>query len=511
VLHSLAAAINRFSNLTDILNTAVDVVMETVNPDGVLMYVLNRNAGILELREHRGVSAEFARSVEKLSISKDLKTSGAATGSPGGMEYTSNNLHLAGEAITKEGVLSQYVVPLVARDEVVGTICLLGRTQRTYAPEEKQLLALIGAELGVAAERAQLTEEKERAGMQFRQLFERAHDAIWMQDMGGKILASNQAAADYTGYRYGEGVGMNVAVFLTPEGLQLAREVRRKLLAGEDIQQPYEQKVIRKDGSFATIMLTTSLVRDETGRLIFQHISRDVTRERRLAENLRLYAQQITRAHEEERKRIARELHDDSMQALIILSRRADEVLSTLGKRSRAAAHAVEELRQEIDAVLARMRLFAQDLRPPTLEYLGLIPAARELVLQTEHQSGIATTILVEGEERHFSPEDELLIYRIIQEALNNVRKHAEARHATVFLRFGASQTTIQVKDDGRGFNAAENMGFVQAGKIGLAGMQERADLLGGSLTVESAPGRGATVTLMVPGERWRKLPATSN
>ena len=156
-----------------------------------------------------------------------------------------------------------------------------------------------------------------------------------LQDLDGKILDANQAMADFTGYRRERLIGGDVIRSLSPEALELAREVRRKLLAGINVEQPYEQKITRRDGTEATIMLTTSLIKEEGKPVVFQHISRDVTREKKLAENLRLYAQQITRTQEDERKRIARELHDDSIQSLIILSRGIDELISIQSKRSK--------------------------------------------------------------------------------------------------------------------------------------------------------------------------------
>jgi PAS domain S-box-containing protein len=405
--------------------------------------------------------------------------------------------------VKQERIGSQFIVPLMAREEVIGTLCILSRSKKKFTMEEEQLLILIGSELGVAMERASLSEEKERVGRRYRELFVRAHDAIWMQDFEGKILTANQAAADLTGYGSGEGVGTNVARFLTPSALELAREVRRKLLSGIEVEQPYEQRIIRRDGTEAIIMLTTSIIMDENGKPIFQHISRDVTRERRLAENLRLYARQITHAHEEERKRIARELHDDSIQALSILSRRVDELISAQSRRAKIIKP-LEDVRDEIDNAMARIRLFMQDLRPPTLEYLGLIPAVRELITQVGQQTGIQADLRIDGEERHFMPEDELLIYRIIQEALRNVWRHASAKQVHVAIRFNTRSATVDVTDDGKGFVIGEDLRFVQAGKIGLAGMQERADLLGGTLSIQSKAGQGTVVNLVVHGDRWK-------
>jgi len=499
VLHSITTAINQYTNLDDILNTAVDKIQEVVDIDGALAYIIDKTSHKLELRAYRGISTEFADNVNYLNIGEGFNGWVALSGEPAFIEDSITDPRLSREMVKKDGIGSQYIVPLKSREKVVGTLCALSRSVRLFTREEEQLLILIGTELGVAVEKAALGEESARVGKRYRELFEKANDAIWVQDLDGNILTANQATADYTGYSLDEIIGETVLKFLEPEGLELAREVGRKLLSGEKINQPYEQKVIRKDGSEATIMLTTSLVADEGLPPAIQHISRDVTREKQLQENLRLYTHQITRAQEEERNRIARELHDESIQALIILSRQLDELISVEPAQADIPEQ-LEKIRNEIDDILSQIRRFTQDLRPPTLDYLGIVPALRELVTQLEKQSGIKTKFSITGEERHFSPEEELLIYRIVQEALRNTWKHAEAKNVTVTMELN-DLARVEISDDGKGFTMEEDMRFVQAGKIGLAGMQERADLLGSKLVISSKPEVGTHITLEIPSE----------
>ncbi|MBN1643775.1 MAG: PAS domain S-box protein [Dehalococcoidales bacterium] len=502
LLRSVTAAINQFSSLDDILATAVAKVKESVEIDGVLIYLLNNVKNQLELRQYSGVSEEFADDVKYVKGGEDFNGRIVDTGQPLG-EDSANRPRLL-PAVEKEGIVSQFIVPLTAREKVVGMLCVLSYSPKRFTTEEEQLLSLIGSELGVAVERASLSEEKERAGRRFKELFEKAHDSIWVQDFDGKVLDANQATADYTGYPLDEVIGSYIFQSLDSKGLELAREVRRKMLSGVKVEQPYEQKVIRKDGSEATIMLTTSLIQEEGTPPVFQHIARDVTREKKLAENLRLYAQQITQAYEEERKRIARELHDDSIQALIILSREIDELVSHQPKNGRMI-RPLEGIRGEIDDILARIRRFTHDLRPPTLDYLGLIPAVRELVSQLTTQSDITAELYVSGQEKHFTSSEEMLIYRIIQETLRNVGRHSGAKSVQVSIKFESDSTVVEIKDDGKGFEISESMGFVQAGKIGLAGIQERAELLGGKLSISSKVGEGTILTLIIPKERWKK------
>ena len=504
VLHSVTTAINQFNNLDSILSTAVDRIMEAVAVDGVLIYLIDDTKKELELKQYRGISEEFSHQIDHLKVEDGFNGQMVLAKSSPMIEDAANTLPPTSEVRKIDIIASQFLVPLKAQEKVVGTLCALSHTVKDFTKDEEQLLILIGAELGLAVERAALSDEKERAGKRFKELFEKAHDAIWVQDMDGKILDANQAMADFTGWRRERLIGGDVIRSLRPQALELAREVRRKLLAGINVEQPYEQKITRRDGTEAIIMLTTSLIKEEGKPAVFQHISRDVTREKKLAENLRLYAQQITRTQEDERKRIARELHDDSIQALIILSRGIDELISEQSKRSKVI-RPLEDVRAEVDKIISQVRRFTQDLRPPTLDYLGLIPAVRELISQFEHQSNIKTEFKIIGEEKHFAPEAEMLVYRIIQEALNNIWRHSEAMTALVSIEFEKDGTTVKIKDDGKGFVIGEDLRFVEAGKIGLAGMQERADLLGGNLSIQSNVGRGTLVTLLVPYERWKK------
>ena len=201
----------------------------------------------------------------------------------------------------------------------------------------------------MAAEKAHFCQEAQRVGRRFQEVFEKAYDAIWIQDFQGRITDANQATARLTGYELEELIGRNVSQFLTPEGIELARQVRQKFLHGEEIKQPYEQRIVRKDGTQAILMLTSSLLENEGVPLAFQQIARDITDERKLQENLRLYADQISKAHEEERARIARELHDDTIQTMIAVSRRLDGLALGDSTALKEMPRSLARLRRDID------------------------------------------------------------------------------------------------------------------------------------------------------------------
>ncbi len=342
----------------------------------------------------------------------------------------------------------------------------------------------------------ELAESEQR----YRTLFENAHDAILVQDMEGNILAANEATARLTGYNVETLVHMRVANLLSEEGLELARDVRQRLLQGETLDKSYDQRVTKKDGSEVLLRLSSSLICSNNEPAAFQHIARDVTEEKRMQENLRFYVQQATRAQEEERKRISRELHDEPVQALVVLSRQLDALASSGKGLSEENRLRLEELRQQTNNIMQGLRRLSQDLRPAALDRLGLLPTLEWLVSDVAEYSGMATKVNVLGSERRLPEEVELVLFRITQEALRNVWRHSQATKAEITVEFGQDKTKITVSDNGKGFNPPQAIGdLAKDGKLGLAGMHERARLLGGTIEVQSTLGKGTTVMVEVP------------
>ncbi len=335
----------------------------------------------------------------------------------------------------------------------------------------------------------------------YRYLFDNASDAIWVHDLEGNILVANRACEKLTGYSRQELVGMNVSKFLTAEFLDTAREVRRKLFEGEAIEQPYEQRLIRKDGTTGLLKMATSLVMVGDEVRGFQNIARDVTEEKQMQENMRYYVQQITRAQEDERKRIARELHDDAAPLLLLLLQRLDSITSRpRSKLPELIKNELEDLRRQALAALEGLRRCAQDLRPRILDDLGLVPALEWMAENLGKNYGIDTRVEVVGAERSLPAEVQLLLFRIAQEALSNIRRHSGASVAAVKLGFESNKVRLMVSDNGKGFelpNRTESL--ASNGKPGVIGMYERARLLGGSLKIKSESGKGTQVIAEVP------------
>jgi two-component system sensor histidine kinase DegS len=160
----------------------------------------------------------------------------------------------------------------------------------------------------------------------------------------------------------------------------------------------------------------------------------------------------------------------------------------------------LSDLDEQIKRALQGVRRFGQDLRPPMLDDLGLLATLRWLVSEMKEQNGMETDLKVLGSERRLPPEAEFTLFRIVQEALRNIQKHAETSQAAVEVEFGEGKTRISVSDKGKGFKLSGSLvDLARAGKLGLAGMEERAHLIDGSLGIESEPGKGTTVVVEVP------------
>jgi len=254
-----------------------------------------------------------------------------------------------------------------------------------------------------------------------------------------------------------------------------------------------------KDGKY--LHFTVSPIRNDRGEMTGAiETLENITERKEAEENLRYYLQEITKAQEEERKRIARELHDSSAQNLIALLHQLDNLLTDKTKLPVSEAKALWDFYEQIRDTLQEVRRFSRDLRPSIIDDLGLLPALEWVTEDLKSTYWIEVDLKVIGKERRLFPETELLLFRIVQEALRNVAKHAEATRAEVEVKFDEDKIAITISDDGKGFEPPESLGTLPpTGKLGLAGMQERVQLLGGNLKLESQRGKGTTIFVEAP------------
>ncbi len=644
ILNTISTLLGESLELDKILDKATHMVSELMEVEVTLIFSLDEENQKLRIVAYEGVSDEFARAVDGIKIGEGVYGEVAKTCQPMVVDDTAYDPRLSTPEVKKMRIQIQLIVPMVLRGQIRGIVCVAMRRPRQFPLEDMELLTAIGAQIATAMENARLY-EKERLVAQrlaisernYRQLFENASDAIWVHDLEGNITAANEAAGKLVGYSPEELKKMNVRKFLSEESLNLTSQIRQKLLEREAVEQPYEQRMIRKDGTEVILLLSTNLVTENGKPTGLQHIARDVTEKkraeemltkiingspiptfainkqhevthwntaleslsgmkkdevvmtdkqwvafytekrpvmadlivdgasadeievhyrdkgrksylidgayeaedffpalgedgrwlhftaspikdnegeiigaietirdvteaRRMQDSLRYYLSQITKVQEEERKRIARDLHDDTSQALYALSRQVDNFTRDNAALTPDQATFLKELRQQLNNTLEGIHRFTQELRPPMLDDLGLSAALRWQVSDLEKRSGIEAELTVSGIERRCSAEVELMIFRIVQEALRNVEKHAQASRVEVTIEFGKGKTKVSICDNGKGFDLSGSLADLpRAGKLGLAGMEERVRLLNGTMKIESEPGKGTRVMIEVP------------
>ncbi len=214
-------------------------------------------------------------------------------------------------------------------------------------------------------------------------------------------------------------------------------------------------------------------------------------------QNSRLIGAQIIRSQEEERRRLARDIHDGPAQAVANIVFRAEVCERLIDTDSERAKTELKALREHIRSTLTEIRKIIFDLRPMALDDLGLAPTIRGILDVFREQHGLFTEIAVTGKERRLEPHVEICMFRVVQEALSNVLKHAQASSVRVRLEFAPAGVTAIIEDDGKGFDFVE--GERIAGHYGILGMQERVQLLEGKLAIKSTPGRGTRVMVTLP------------
>ncbi|MFC1924425.1 PAS domain S-box protein [Chloroflexota bacterium] len=394
------------------------------------------------------------------------------------------------------------------RGKLYGLLCASIPVSLASEEDERYLFGYIAEDLAFALHKIELEEEQEWAEealraseSRYRALFNSANDSILVRDLKGNIIMANNAMAQLTGYSIDDLVKMNISRFLTPASFEAAMESQRMRLEGkpEARTERHELHMVRKGGEKRIIEVVTSLLLGGEQLPTIQAIARDVTEKERDRNDLRAYAGQAILAQEEERKRIARELHDETAQALASLGMDINSLSKAKGQISTELSKRLEELRDRTSDILRGVRSLSQAMRPPMLEEVGLVAALQGIANDLASQQEINAKFEVKGVPRRLAPDIEITLFRIAQEASTNIAKHSRATESVFELVFSQDNVELRISDNGRGFEvqkmADDSASF---GKLGLVGMRERARLVNGILTISSKPGKGTTVVLEI-------------
>ncbi len=409
-------------------------------------------------------------------------------------------------------------VPLNDRDgKLIGVIYVDDpRDRRLPSIEQVQVLELFAQQAAMAVENNTLMGELQRSEANYRLLTETARDMIFLLNPDGTFAFLNSSTESILGYKPSELLGRRFSDLIAPDSRRAAPEYLLDPQAAAEKLGRCEVELLRADGDTAYVEIDSTPVYQNGRFRGEQGVARDISDKKRMEreiarrqrqlrrsqkreEQLTSYAATVMAAQEEERKRIARDLHDDTAQALIALSRCIETLREELRDSPEAAEQMLDDLKELTDQTTASVRRFSRDLRPSLLDDLGLVAALEWLVAENARRHKITTRMKVHGQERRLPPEVELACFRIAQEALNNTAKHAEATGAAVELYFGTGGCRLTISDNGRGFETSPVVSDLSGRRMGVMGMQERAALLGGNLTVRSTPGEGTKVAVTIP------------
>jgi PAS domain S-box-containing protein len=314
--------------------------------------------------------------------------------------------------------------------------------------------------------------------------------AIFMLDPAGNVSSWNPGAQRIKGYSHDEIIGRHFSAFYTDEDIAAGKPARELAIAAAEGRVEDEGWRVRRDGSRFWANVTISAVRDASGTLLgFAKVTRDMTDRLRLTElqHARELSAHVQSALENERASIARELHDDLGQQLAALKMQ----LSTLDAGAQIAA-----MQTQIDTIIGSVRRIAAGLRPPVLDDLGLFAAIDWLVCDVRRRYDLTIQLHIEGEEDGIDTSASTSVFRLVQEALTNVVRHAQASEVHIAIACTRSRCTLTIEDDGCGADVTRGRA---AGTFGLLGMGERVRQLGGVIEFRSAPGEGFRILVEIP------------
>jgi len=351
-------------------------------------------------------------------------------------------------------------------------------------------------------QRKKVEENLSRSEQRFRDLTESTSDMIWEIDTEGVYRYVNPQIEHVTGYTPDEVID-KISFFdlVPPEEVQRHRKEFKGFVKHQKPLISWECLNKHKDGRLVVLSSNGLPIYDSDGKLIgYRGTDRDVTEQRNLRENLRFYINELTRAQEHERGRIARELHDETAQTLSRVCTECDILISQKKPLPQETSQRLTEIREIMKSVLHKVRRFSLELRPALLDRLGLVPSLELLVQEVNEEKDIRCRLEAVDADRRMSPDIELASFRIVQEAIRNARRYAKAAEVLVSVEHLGSQLNITVSDDGIGFDVPEVLtSFARTGQLGLIGVSERVRALNGTLMIESGTGKGTKIFVMLP------------
>ena len=349
----------------------------------------------------------------------------------------------------------------------------------------------------------------------YRLLAENLTDVIWTMDMNLRYTYVSPSVESLRGYSVEEVIAQSIEEVLTPASYEVAKKVfaEERVIEQKEERRPFSSRTLElelrcKDGSTVWTEVKVNFLRAPDGRPVeILGVTRDITERKRAEETLReseerlhFLSSRLLTAQETERKRISMELHDELGQALIALKLGLSSIQRKLRKDQKVLRDECEYIQGSIEQVIESIHRLSQGLSPYLLETLGLTAALRRLIDDLTKYHKIKTSLDIADIDNFISKERQLIIYRTFQEALTNIRRHAQATCISVAIKKEIDSLSFLVEDDGKGFDVKQAMMRDSDERgLGLAAMEERVRMLGGFLDIRSEIGRGTKISFTIP------------
>lgn len=507
VLRRLAAELARTRERTTMYKRVCSASLALADGPGVRSGVALGTADEMEVVATRGAGAGLARGGR---VRPRILLAGLLDDLRAGRAVVARGLDAPGcsEALSFAARSHALFAPLLSDGQLVGWVVV--SSSDTLSSETLEALEIVASYVSVWLEGLASREAAERSEARFRSLVQESTDIIAVVDSAGVLTYASPSVTSTLGYDPGALMGTSGLSFVHPDDLERVAAALVASASGSGSTPPVEFRARDAQGSWRCIEATLSnLLEHEHVRGIVVN-AHDVTDRRRVEDELhrsltllretdaarKRLLRNVVVAQEEERKAIAADIHDDSVQEM-------SAVVLRLGMLRRyvedpRGLEALTRVEDEVSGAIGRLRKLMFGLRPPALDHEGLAAAVRDSLRQLSDDLGIQwdvrSRILTEP-----SPEIRVTAYRIVQEALANVRKHAKAAEVRVSIEPADGGICLHVVDDGVGFVMNGDHTAAGPGHFGLKSMSERAELAGGLLRVDSYPGRGTSVHCFLP------------
>ncbi|MFQ5341837.1 MAG: GAF domain-containing protein [Anaerolineae bacterium] len=572
-LNDVAATANRSLKLEEVLNSALEKVLEIMQVEAGEIFLLEEQDGELVMAAHRGLFPQSFRQITRFKLGEGFPGRVAQTGEPLISTDLTKDLDYLRQQVIEAGFGSFACVPLRAKGKIVGTIDVAAQGRRPFSRQEIDLLANIGNQLGLAIENARLY-QAEQSQRQLAETLRRTSQTlsssldldrvlqilleqlgrVLVVDAGLILLRENghlRVAAvrgrpelemeQLLGYRLPTSASQDfqqvvqekrVLTFCQPgrqppfaEGFRPIEDVDWclvvpllradeviGLLALEQLEHCYDED---EEPQIALAFANNAVMAIENARLYAEIRAFNEELEARVerrtgqlqeakealaqqAHQLRHLLNKTIRIQEEEQDRIAHDIHDGVSQLIMGSLYETQAARVSLPDHPEVAQEKLQAAQEILKRVKGEMQRIVYDLHPAVLSESGLVPALEEHVDDYQAHTGVRCTFATCGPTCRLSPERERAVYRIMQEALHNVAVHAGADQAHVMLTFTPDELHVVVEDNGQGFDRKVVDNDTHS-HLGLVGMQERAQSVGGEMQVQTQPGQGTRVVVRVP------------